>query len=44
MEIAEEIEKLILDENLRKKYEQNVSFDKDFAQKIMEKIENIIEN
>ena len=43
-EIATEIEKLILDENLRKKYEQNVSFDKDFAQKILKKIENIIEN
>lgn len=44
LKIAEEIEKLILDENLRKKYEQNVSFDKDFAQKILKKIENIIEN
>ena len=44
VEIAEEIEKLILDENLRKKYEQNVSFDKDFAQKILKKIENIIKN
>ena len=43
-EIATEIEKLILDENLRKKYEQNVSFDKDFAQKILKKIENIIKN
>ncbi len=43
-EIATEIEKLMLDKNLRKKYEQNVSFDKDFAQKILKKIENIIEN
>lgn len=42
--IADEIEKLILDENLRKKYEQNVSFDKDFAQKILKKIDYIIEN
>ena len=44
VEIAAEIEKLMLDKNLRKKYEQNVSFDKDFAQKILKKIENIIEN
>lgn len=44
VEIASEIEKLMLDKNLRKKYEQNVSFDKDFAQKILKKIENIIEN
>lgn len=43
-EIATEIEKLMLDKNLRKKYEQNVSFDKDFAMKILKKIENIIEN
>ena len=43
-EIATEIEKLMLDKNLRKKYEQNVSFDKDFAQKILKKIENIIKN
>ena len=43
-EIATEIEKLMLDKNLRKKYEQNVSFDKDFALKILKKIENIIEN
>ena len=44
VEIAAEIEKLMLDKNLRKKYEQNVSFDKDFAQKILKKIENIIKN
>lgn len=44
VEIATEIEKLMLDKNLRKKYEQNVSFDKDFAQKILKKIENIIKN
>ena len=44
VEIAAEIEKLMLDENLRKKYEQNVSFDKDFAQKILKKIENIVKN
>lgn len=44
VEIAAEIEKLMLDNNLRKKYEQNVSFDKDFAQKILKKIENIIKN
>ena len=43
-EIATEIEKLMLDKNLRKKYEQNVSFDKDFAMKILKKIENIIKN
>lgn len=42
--IADEIEKLMFDENLRKKYEQNVSFDKDFAQRILRKIDNIIEN
>lgn len=42
--IADELEKLILDENLRKKYEQNVSFDKDFAEKILKKIEDIVEN
>lgn len=42
--IADEIEKLMLDENLRKKYEQNVSFDKDFAQKILKKIDDIVEN
>ncbi|GGP06601.1 glycosyl transferase [Cloacibacterium rupense] len=42
--IADEIEKLMLDENLRKKYEQNVSFDKDFAQRILRKIDDIIEN
>lgn len=44
VEIAAEIEKLMLDKNLRKKYEQNVSFDKDFAQKILKKIENIVKN
>ena len=44
VEIATEIEKLMLDKNLRKKYEQNVSFDKDFALKILKKIENIIKN
>ena len=44
VEIAAEIEKLMIDKNLRKKYEQNVSFDKDFAQKILKKIENIIKN
>lgn len=42
--IANEIEKLMLDKNLRKKYEQNVSFDKDFAQRILRKIYDIIEN
>lgn len=42
--IADEIEKLMLDENLRKKYEQNVSFDKDFAQRILKKIDDIINN
>lgn len=41
--IADEIEKLILDKNLRRKYEQNVSFDKDFAQKILKKIEKIVD-
>lgn len=41
--IANEIEKLILDKNLRRKYEQNVSFDKDFAQKILKKIEKIVD-
>lgn len=44
LKIAEEIEKLILDENLRKKYEQNVRFDKDFAQRILRKIDQIIES
>lgn len=42
--IANEIEKLITDENLRRKYEQNVSFDKDFAQKILRKIDDLVEN
>lgn len=42
--IANEIGKLIADENLRRKYEQNVSFDKDFAQKILRKIDDLVEN
>ena len=42
--IASEIEKLIVDENLRRKYEKNVSFDPDFAQRILRKIDQIIES
>lgn len=42
--IASEIEKLIVDENLRRKYEKKVSFDPDFAQRILRKIDQIIES